>query len=354
MRITRLALALVLVSGLTLAACGSAQPAPPPPAAPAPAPAPVPAPAAEQPKPKGEITLYTSESQDQVNEMKTDFEAAYPGVKVNVFRNGTGPVIAKLQAEMDAKAVQADLIWFADDAFFGSVADKWLLPYDSAEAKNLPGNFKYAGGRYYEVRQIFNVVAYNTKKVTKPPTSWKDLTDPGLKGKVGMASPLYSGAAFSTLGTLVHLPDFGWDFYKALKDNEVKIEQGNGGVANKLASGEYSMVSVVDFMVRNLKNSGSPVDQIWPKEGAILIPTPVGIMKDSKNLVTAKAFVDYLLSERGQKLFLKQGYLPVKAGIGTPPGTPSLDQFKIAPTDSDYITKNREGLKENYLKLFPQ
>lgn len=345
-----LVLTLMLTLAITLVGCGGKSE----PAKTDPAPSNGSSTQPEQPKPSGEITLYTSESQDQVNEMKADFEAAYPGVKVNVFRSGTGEVIAKLQTEKQANQVAADLIWFADYAYFDSIANTSLLAHQSPEAKNLKPEYQYKGGAFYEVRQIFNVVAYNTKQVTTPPTSWKDLTNPSLKGKVGMASPLYSGAAFSTLGTLVKLDGFGWDYYAALKSNNVKVEKGNGGVATKLASGEYSMVSVVDFMVRNLKNDGSPVDFIWPKEGAILIPTPVGIMKETKNPVAAKAFIDYLLSERGQKLFLKQGYLPVKSGIGTPPGTPPMEQMKLAPTDNAYIEKNRELLKTEYGKLFPQ
>lgn len=308
----------------------------------------------EAPKVTGEITLYTSESQDQVNEMKADFEAANPGVKVNVFRSGTGEVIAKLQTEMESNQVAADLIWFADYAYFDSIADKHLLAHDSPSAKGLKPEFKYADGKFYEVRTIYNVVAYNTKAITTPPTSWQDLLDPSVKGKVGMASPLYSGAAFATLGTLVNMDDFGWDFFQGLKNNEAKVETGNGGVNNKLATGEYTMVSVVDFMVRNAKADGSPVDYVWPAEGAILIPTPVGIMKDSKNPEAAKAFVDYLLSERGQKLFLKQGYIPVQDGLGVPEGTPDMAQLKLAPTDNEYIEQNREMLKTEYGKLFPQ
>lgn len=306
-------------------------------------------------KTSGKVVLYTSESADQVNEMKADFEKLYPGVTVEVFRSGTGPVIAKLQAEMQGGDVQADLIWFADIAFFnGLIAKDKLVGYESPSAKDLPANFKYSGGKAYEVRQIFNVVAYNTKTVKDAPKSWKDLANAAYKGKIGMASPLYSGAAFSTMGTLVNMKEFGWKYYEDLKGLDVKVEQGNGGVANKLASGEYAMVSVVDFMVRNAKNQGSPVEHIWPAEGAILIPTPVGILKDGKNPEAAKLFVDYLLSEAGQKLFLKQGYIPVKAGIGMPPGAPPIEQLKIAPTDEAYIATNRDKLKEGYQKLFPQ
>ncbi len=63
-----------------------------------------------------------------------------------------------------------------------------------------------------------------------------------------------------------------------LKDNGVVVEQSNGTVAQKLATGEFVVASVVDFFLRDMKAKGSPVDHVWPREGAILIPTPIGIV----------------------------------------------------------------------------
>src|SRR5262249_39741698 len=76
---------------------------------------------------QGSLTLYTSESLDKVNEMKADFERRQPGIAVNVYRSGTQVVIGKLQAEIQAAAIQADLVWMADIEFFAQLAPKGLL-----------------------------------------------------------------------------------------------------------------------------------------------------------------------------------------------------------------------------------
>jgi iron(III) transport system substrate-binding protein len=244
------------------------------------------------------------------------------------------------------------MIWMADIDYFEDLARKDLLAaYTPPEADRVPAKFKYEGGRYHEVRLIFNTVAYNTLRVKTRPSSWKDLTDPQFKGKVGVASPFYSGAAFSTLGTQVNLPGFGWEFYRKLKENAVIVEQSNGTVAKKLATGEFSVVSVVDFMVREAKAAGSPVDHIWPKEGAILVPTPVGILKGAKNPEGARAFLRYLYSPEGQRLFAQQGYVPVLPGIEGPKGVPS-EKLEVVLTDQAYIGKHREELKAKYRELF--
>jgi iron(III) transport system substrate-binding protein len=301
---------------------------------------------------KGTVTLYTSESLDKVNEMKLDFEKRNPGVSLNIYRSGTQVVISKLQAELQAGGILADLIWMADIDYFEDLAKKDLLaPYTPPEADKVPAKFIYDGGRYHEVRLIFNTVAYNTLRVKTRPTSWRELTDPQFKGKVGVASPFYSGAAFSTLGTQVNMPGFGWDFYRKLKENAVVVEQSNGTVAKKMATGEFHVVSVVDFMVREAKAAGSPVDHIWPKEGAILIPTPVGILKGAKNPEGAKTFLRYLYSAEGQRLFAQQGYVPVLPGIEGPKGVPA-ERLDVILTDQAYIGKHREELKAKYRELF--
>jgi iron(III) transport system substrate-binding protein len=301
----------------------------------------------------GTINLYTSESQDLVNEMINDFKAKNPGIDVKIFRSGTGPVISKIEAEKTAGKIQADVIWFADIDYFKNLGEKGLLEtYKSQEANGLDPRFVYDGGKYYEIRQIFNVIGYNTLKDKNPPKSWKDLTDASLKGKAAIANPNYSGAAFLTLATLVEDKNLGWDYFKTLKQNNVKFEQSNGKLTSKVSSGEYSAVSVVDFMIRNAKKAGSPVDTVWPAEGAVLIPTPVGIINTSANKPAAEKLVDYLLSNDGQKFFVKQGYIPVKSDAGSPEGAPNVKDIKTYPLDLDYVGKNRDNLKKTFKDIF--
>lgn len=314
---------------------------------------PTPTPPPPVPKPSGVIQLYTSESEDKVNEMVADFNLVYPDVTVNVFRSGTGEVTAKLQAEMQAGEINADVIWFADIDFFKRLGDEdRLLAYNPVGGERAPAIYHYEGGKYHEVRLIFNVVAYNTSLVTEPPTSWMDLANPKYRSKVAMPSPFYSGAAFSHVGTFANLPGFGWDYYQKLKENDAKVERSNGAVSQKLAAGEYALVQVVDFMIRDLKGQGSTVDHIWPAEGALLVPTPIGIIKTTKNAAAAKAFLDYMYTSRAQSLFVQQGYIAVLPEVSPPKGTPDLSNLKVIQVDQAYINAHREEIRSKFAELF--
>lgn len=301
----------------------------------------------------GAFTLYTSESEDDINLLVGDFMRRHPGVQVKIFRAGSGPVVAKLQAELQGGRIQADVIWFADIAFFQDLARRdLLLAYAPPTGRRADPKLHYDGNRYHEVRLIFNVVAFNTNHVRFRPASWWDLTLPRYRGRAGMPNPFVSGAAFAHVGTFASMREFGWDYYRKLRENDARILRANGDVLRGLAAGEISIAQIVDFFVRAAKAQGSPVDHIWPQEGAVLVPTPIAIIKGTPNEAPAKAFVDYLYTPDAQRLFVQRAYVPVIPGIPLPPGTPDPSDLKIIQTNLGYIEKNREEIKRTFSELF--
>lgn len=305
------------------------------------------------PAPSGTLTLYTSESEDDVNLVVQAFNRRYPGVSVRVFRAGSGPVVAKIQAEMQAGRIQADVLWFADVAFFRELARRDLLaPYAPPSGRRVPGRYHYDGNRYHEVRLIFNVVAFNTNHVRFRPTSWWDLTLGRYRGRVGIPNPFVSGAAFAHVGTFASMREFGWAYYRKLRENDTQVLRSNGDVLQKLASGEVSIAQVVDFFVRAAKAQGSPVEHIWPQEGSLLVPTPVGIVSTTQNRAAAEAFVEFLYTPEAQQLFVQRSYIPVLPGVPYPPGTPEVDRLKVIAPNLDYIDQKREEIKKTFSDLF--
>ncbi|MGQ9908689.1 MAG: ABC transporter substrate-binding protein [Candidatus Flexifilum sp.] len=317
-----------------------------------------------QDAPSGTISLYTSESEAQVNEMVALFNETYPDVTVNIFRAGSGEVLARLQAEREAGAIGADLLWFADIDYFSTLAEDGLLvEYIPAGTEEVDDMFTYENGLYHEVRLIFNVVAYNTELVEQAPTGWADMLDPAYMGRVTMPSALISGAAFNQFGTFMNREEFGIDFYNGLNANGIVVERANGAVAEKIASGEYAIGQLVDFMARNAAAQGSPVAYVYPVEGAMLVPTPIGIFNTTQNLPAAQAFIDFLYSEAAQNLFVAQNYIPVVPGIELPEGMPEFnveaeDMTGVLPgvtiimPDLEYIRANRDTLRAEFEALF--
>lgn len=305
----------------------------------------------------GHITVYTSESQDLVTDMLEDFVSRNPGITYNLYRSGSGDVISKLSTELQAGGTEADIIWFADMGYIHQLDGQGLIEhYTPAAAADIDPKFNYNDGMAFEVRQIFNIIAVNTLKNTVDIQDWADLCKPELAGKFAMADPSYSGGAFTTLVTLTQEGGPGWELYQGMRDNDVKFEQSNGNLQTKLSSGEYQAVSVVDFMIRNAQADGAPVEIIWPKSGAVMVPTPIAMLSTVKeeNRAACHAFLDYLLSEDGQKLFVEQGYIPVRDGVGVPEGAPNVAELNVCGLDIDYFVNESSQVRAKYEEIFGQ
>ncbi|MNZ89252.1 Iron-utilization periplasmic protein precursor [compost metagenome] len=167
-----------------------------------------------------------------------------------------------------------------------------------------------------------------------------------------MPSPLYSGAAAYNVGVFSRTDGFGWDFLKGLKDNNMTVIKGNGAVLKAVASGEKAYGMVVDYLVAREQAKGSPIDLIYPEEGVPIITEPIAILKETDNQAAAKAFVDFVLSEEGQKLSVEIGYTPIREGVAPPAGLKGISEFKILSGDLATLTNEREADKKQFTELF--
>ncbi|MDF2646816.1 MAG: transporter substrate-binding protein [Paenibacillus sp.] len=303
----------------------------------------------------GTLSFYTSQPEEDVTKLLAAFNKQYPAVKVETYRSGTEEVIAKVQAENQAGKIQADVLLVADAVTFeGLKKQNLLLSYKSPELNKIPKSLVDQDGMYTGTKVIATALAVNTQKVKTVPTSWKVLSSAESKGSSIMPSPIYSGAAAYNVGVFTRTDGFGWDYFKALKTNNISVVKGNGAVLKSVASGEKSYAMVVDYMVAREKAKGSPVELVYPSEGVPIITEPIGIMKNAANEKAAKSFVDFVLSDEGQKLASDIGYTPIREGIGAPKGLKTSSEFKVLSSDISKLTEAREADKKEFIQLFGQ
>jgi sulfate/thiosulfate-binding protein len=80
------------------------------------------------------------------------------------------------------------------------------------------------------------------------------------------------------------------------------------------------------------QQEGEELDYVVPDQ-TILIENPIATTSESKKPETAKAFVDFLYTPEGQKIFVDKGYRPVVEGVPggddfpTPPALFEIDKF---------------------------
>jgi iron(III) transport system substrate-binding protein len=302
--------------------------------------------------PKGKLVLYTSQPERDASQTVAAYKKAYPGVDVEVFRSGTTEVLGKLAAEFAAGAPKADVLLIADAASMEILKkDGRLLAYPEANVAGLEAGTYDAGKSYFGSKLITTGIAVNTSAKARP-ASFADLAKPEFKGQLSMPSPLYSGAAAIMLGTMTSRPDLGWAFFEKLKAGNAVAVRGNGAVLTAVANGEKAYGILVDFMAFNAKAKGSPIDFIFPAEGNPAVTEPVAIMKTTQNAAASKAFVDFILSDDGQKLAVSMGYIPAKASVGMPSWLPAGTKITLMPTDIAKVADNNAANLKRFAEIF--
>jgi iron(III) transport system substrate-binding protein len=197
-----------------------------------------------------------------------------------------------------------------------------LEKYVSPEAANIVSPVKDPDGYFTPARLGTLGIAYNTKQVQQPPTSWQDMTDPRFKNGFGIANPALSGTAYVSVSMLVST--FGWDYVKALKANGAKMGQGSGQVVDDTASGDLKASVAVDYITTEKIQKGATLALVFPKE-MLVIPSPAAIIKGSTSVASARKFIDFLLSKEGQEIIASSGTLPIRTDVPVPA------QYKLVP-----------------------
>ena len=292
------------------------------------------------------ITVYTSEPEEKVDEINAAFEAANPDIRVEVYRAGTGDLNARIAAEKESGSIGADVLWAADAATFESYkAAGDLAELQDVDTTDIIAEALDADNRYVGTRIIPTVIAYNTDVIdaADAPQSWADLVDPQYADRLVMPDPAVSGAAAFNASVWKNDPQLGEEWITALGENTPMIAQSNGPTSQEIAAGGHPVGVVVDYLVRDLAAAGSPIAAVYPTEGAPYITEPAGVFAASDKKDAAERYISFLLSAEGQKIAVEQAYLPVREDVGTPEGTPPLNEIALMTPDLQVVTDDKDA-----------
>lgn len=302
----------------------------------------------------GKLVLYTSQPNTDAQQTADAFMAKNPGVVVEWVRDGTPKILAKLRAEIEAGQPQPDVLLIADVVTMeGLKAEGRLMAYPGANVSAIDASLVDKDKTYFSTKLITTGIVYNAQAPFVP-QSWSDLNKPEAKNLVVLPSPLTSGAAMIHTVTLTGNLTEGWDFYGALAKNGAQASGGNGDVLKAVSGGDKMYGMIVDYMPIREKAKGAPVEFVFPKEGVSAVTEPAAILSTAHNPEAAKAFIDFLLSEEGQKLAVTQGYVPARADAGMPAGYPDRSTIKVLGYDPAAALANDAANKEKFGQVMGQ
>lgn len=188
-----------------------------------------------------------------------------------------------------------------------------LAEIDPAKVPNLKHLYPEATRLEYDPGNHFSVpytwgttgICYRADKVSPAPNSWKQLLNPSnaLKGKVTL---LGTERWLMAAGFLAN----GWDVndsdpahIKAVRDQLLKARKRILGFDDttfhaKLVSGETYMAHAFDGWCNYGTAENPDVKFAVPKEGSDLWVDTMVILKSTKNIDTAQAFINFILTPK--------------------------------------------------------
>lgn len=275
--------------------------------------------------PTGKVTVVTSYSKDVTDPVKKAFEAAVPGMILEVQNRNTNAGVKYLE-ETRANN-QVDLFWAsAPDAFEVLKGKSLLQPY-KPKATGIPekiGQFPINDpkGFYFGFAASGYGIMWNERyaKANKlpDPREWQDLAKPVYYDHVSIAAPSRSGTTHLTIEAVLQGEGWakGWATIKAMAGNFRNVTERSFGVPEAVNSGQVGYGIVIDFFAFSAQASGFPVKFIYPTVTTI-VPANVAIVANAPNKAGAEAFVEYLLSPAGQQILFEPGIrrLPVNPDV---------------------------------------
>jgi iron(III) transport system substrate-binding protein len=286
-----------------------------------------------------QITVYTAGPAGLAKNLATGFEKK-TGTKVSVFQATTGQIMARLAAEKANP--QADVLISASwDTAVDMKAEGQLLAYESPNAKTVPAALK---DPYYVAQGAAALaIIWNPKSGKPKPTDWSDLATPAYKDAVTMPDPASSGSAYGMVSGLVSHPSYGWKTFEALKANGMIVPGANAQALNPVMQGaKAAVMGGVDYISLGAKAEGEAIEVIYPSSGTVLESRPAMILKTTKNEAAAKQFMDYLLSDEGQKLVADTYLLPARTDVAAK--RPGWKEIKLLDVEDSTTQKRNETL----------
>jgi len=309
----------------------------------------------EAAKKEGKVVWYTSLALPTAEKIGKLFEAAYPGIKVEVQRTGSQRILQRVMQEIQANLKLVDVIHTSDAGHFVLLKDKKLLmKYTPAGVDAFPAGFKDKDGYYFTLRATVNVIAYNTKLVpaAEAPKGWKDLLDPKWRGKMVTAHPGYSGVISTHVLALVQL--YGWDYFKQLAQNKLMLVQSAVDPAGVVASGERQVaVDGGDYYYYQMKKKGNPIEVVYPKEGVPLVISPTAIASFAPHPNAAKLFTDFTFTRELQQVMAdSEGLYTGHPEVKYPADKPKLSDLKLLTVDPEELERRNEEIKSRFVEFF--
>ena len=261
------------------------------------------------------------------------------GIKVTLHSGKSTALLNKLNLEGDK--TQADLFLSNDAGTLQKGSELGLFAPVSAEiAKQIPASYKATDNSWLGLSARARVLVVNVNsKLAAQAKSVFDLADPKFKGKLAITnSTNESYIAGATVYMLSQGKDKTKNWLEGMKSNvQGKVFNKHSKIVKAVATGKKDIGLVNHYYIfRHLaKEPKAAVKLVLPDQengmGIAWNVAGIAVSKHSKKQKSVEAFLNFLVSEQGQKLFAEVNReYPTRTGVAASAEVPPLSSYKVA------------------------
>ena len=290
------------------------------------------------------VTIYVSTDRVFSEPVLREYERR-SGVKVNPVYDteetkSTG-LANRLLAEKPRP--QADVFWSNEPVRTLVLKSRDVLaPYKSPSADGIPPVLVDSDGYWTGFSARMRVIAYNTKlvKPEEAPRSVFDLADPKWRRQAAIADPRFGSTSFHVAALYTIAGDQRMDdFFRRLKENGVRVVDGNSVVRDLVARGDVKVGLTDTDDVNVALEDGQPIAMVLPDKeglGVPVMPNMVSLIAGAPHPDEGRRLIDYLLSADVERQLAQSQavQIPLHAGVQGPKNIPAIDTF--TPMTLDY------------------
>jgi iron(III) transport system substrate-binding protein len=286
---------------------------------------------------KHEIVLYSSVDEPYVTPLLKRFEAQ-SGIHVRLVTDTEATKSAALVERIEAEKEhpQADVYWGNEIFHTINLAERGIFAsYRPKTAEDVPAKWRGKDDLYTDIGLRARMIAVSTRPEFKQLVTnihgLTDLTNPALKGRIGICHPGFGTASGHIAAMYVLWGEAKFtDYMRALGANDVKLVGGNSAVVDQVAAGNLMAGLSDNDDINNARNDGQPVDGILPDQdgaGTLLIPTTIALVKGAPHPEDAKKLIDFLCDPAIEKELIAGRFLAYSV----------RDTGNVRAMDVDYV-----------------
>ncbi len=293
------------------------------------------------------LVVYSPHGKEMLTSAELAFEARHPDVNVQWIDMGGQDAYDRVRTE-NANPT-ASIWWGGDGPTFDRAAREGLLaPYAPSWAHAVPENARHPEDFWYTTFLTPEVLLFNNRTVTHPPSDWDDLLSAEWQDRIIVRYPLASSTMRTIWGALIMRQptiEDGYAWLARLDMNTKTYTADPTQLYLKIAreEGDVTLWNMPDSYIQ-AETNGYPFNFVIPTSGTPVLNDAIAIVAGGPEPELARTFYEFVTSDsaivdQAQRFWR----IPARTDIDAARLPAWMHTSEIIPMDVDWDRLATEG-----------